>query len=51
MELIKFTCRVCKESVMAKVILDFTELLPPGLKCVECLGCGTLGVELIPDGV
>jgi hypothetical protein len=44
-----FDCRVCKKRTQGKVLIEFTELLPPGLKCVECLSCGILGVELVPD--
>ena len=44
-----FDCRVCKKRTQGKVLIEFTELLPPGLKCVECLSCGILGVEMVTD--
>jgi len=49
MDLLRFNCRVCKKVMDGKVITDFTELLPPGLKCLECQGCGILGIELIAE--
>ncbi len=49
MDLVSFDCRPCKKKTKGKVLIEFTELLPPGLKCVECQSCGILGVELVPD--
>ena len=49
MDPLTFDCRVCKKRTQGKVLMEFTELLPPGLKCVECLSCGILGVEMLPD--
>ena len=49
MDLVSFKCRPCKKKTKGKILLEFTELLPPGLKCVECQSCGILGVELITD--
>ena len=55
MDLVSFECRKCKKKTQGKVLFEFTELLPPGLKCVECQEpvkngiCGLVGVELIPD--
>ena len=49
MDPITFNCRHCKKVVNGKIILEFTELLPPGLKCLMCMSCGILGIELLPD--
>ncbi len=49
MDLVSFDCRPCKKKTKGKVLIEFTELLPPGLKCLECQSCGILGVELVPD--
>jgi len=49
MDPITFSCRLCKKVVYGKIILEFTELLPPGLKCLMCMSCGILGIELITD--
>ena len=51
MDPIKFNCRICKKVTQGKVLPEYTESLPPGLVCLECLGCGVLGVELIADGI
>ena len=56
MDQIAFNCRQCKKKTTGKIIMEFTELLPPGLKVLECQEpknngiCGILGVELIADG-
>jgi hypothetical protein len=49
MVMVRFNCRVCKVKVDGKVVAEFSELLPPGLKCVECSKCGVLGIELNPE--
>jgi hypothetical protein len=49
MDPLVFDCRICKKRTQGKVLVEFTELLPPGLKCLECLSCGILGIELVPD--
>jgi hypothetical protein len=49
MDPLVFDCRICKKRTQGKVLIEFTELLPPGLKCLECLSCGILGIELVPD--
>ena len=49
MVMVRFNCRVCKLKVDGKVVAEFSELLPPGLKCVECSKCGVLGIELNPE--
>lgn len=55
MDQITFNCRQCKKKTTGKILLEFTELLPPGLKVLECQEpkkngiCGILGVELIPS--
>ena len=55
MDLLTFDCRTCKKRTQGKVLIEFTELLPPGLKCLECQEpikngiCGVLGIELISD--
>jgi hypothetical protein len=49
MDLLTFDCRICKKRTQGKVLIEFTELLPPGLKCLECQKCGILGVQLVAD--
>jgi hypothetical protein len=49
MDPLVFDCRICKKRTQGKVLIEFTELLPPGLKCLECLSCGILGIELVPN--
>jgi len=49
MDPLVFDCRICKKRTQGKVLIEFTELLPPGLKCLECLSCGILGIELVVD--
>jgi hypothetical protein len=51
MAIVRFNCRVCKKKTDAKVVIEFSELLPPGLKCLECSKCGVLGIELNPEEV
>jgi hypothetical protein len=48
---VRFNCRVCKKKTDAKVVIEFSELLPPGLKCLECSKCGVLGIELNPEEI
>jgi len=40
-------CRICKKVKPHKVILEFGEM-PKGLACVECHGCGVVGIEKVP---
>ena len=40
-------CRICKKIKPHKVILEFGEM-PKGLACVECYGCGVVGIEKVP---
>ena len=49
MAIARFNCRVCKKKTDAKIVIEFSELLPPGLKCLECNQCGVLGIELNPE--
>ena len=55
MDQITFSCRQCKKKTIGKILMEFSELLPPGLKVIECQEpkkngiCGILGVELITD--
>jgi len=39
-------CRVCKKKRSHIVIEEFDQL-PPNTYCVQCQGCGVMGVELI----
>ena len=55
MDQITFSCRQCKKKTTGKILMEFSELLPPGLKVIECQEvkkkgiCGILGVELITE--
>jgi hypothetical protein len=50
METFPFECRVCKK-VTDQVERVVTDLLPPGIKTLECGECGSLGVCLVGDRV
>ena len=39
-------CRICKKVKPQKVILEYGEM-PKGLACVECFGCGVVGIEKV----
>jgi hypothetical protein len=55
MDLVTFDCRKCKKRTQGKVMLEFTLLLPAGMKVLECQEprkkgiCAVLGIQLIPD--
>jgi hypothetical protein len=42
----KFDCRRCKRETL-QVERIVTDLLPPGVKTLECTICGTMGVCLV----
>jgi hypothetical protein len=46
MEKLKFKCRRCKRETL-QVERIVTDLLPPGVKTLECTVCGTMGVCLV----
>jgi hypothetical protein len=48
MPLHPFNCRICKIKTqgLERIVGD---TLPPGLKVLECTGCGNLGVEFVAD--
>lgn len=46
--ILSLKCRICKKFKPHKVILEFGEM-PKGLACVECFGCGVVGIEKVPD--
>jgi hypothetical protein len=46
MVLIKIKCRICKATTDHREVI-VTDTLPPNVACLECLGCGVLGIELI----
>ena len=46
MVLIKVKCRICKAITDHQEVI-VTDTLPPNVACLECLGCGVLGIELI----
>ena len=39
-------CRICKKVKPHKVLLEVGEM-PKGLACVECYGCGVVGIEKV----
>ena len=46
MDKLRFDCRRCKwETLQVERIV--TDLLPPGVKTLECTVCGTMGVCLV----
>ena len=46
MDKLKFECRRCKRETL-QVERIVTDLLPAGVKTLECTVCGTLGVCLV----
>ena len=46
MEKLRFECRRCKRETL-QVERIVTDLLPAGVKTLECTVCGTLGVCLV----
>jgi hypothetical protein len=46
MDKLRFDCRRCKR-VTLQVERIVTDLLPPGVKTLECTVCGTMGVCLV----
>ena len=42
-------CRICKKKRAHTIIEEFDQL-PPNLYCVQCTGCGVMGVQLIEVG-
>jgi hypothetical protein len=50
MDLLRFKCRVCKKVQDHEVVSDFGDL-PEGIVCVECYGCGVMGIENMTNEV
>lgn len=52
MALVKLNCRVCakigKGWQTHKIVDEFINL-PPSVVCVQCLGCGVMGIEMLLD--
>ena len=42
-------CRICKEKKMHIIIEEFE--LPLYVRCVQCVGCGVMGIALVEDCV
>ena len=51
MDMLKFKCRICKKNMDHKLIGDFNDRLPVGIVCVECLGCGVIGIESLENRI
>jgi hypothetical protein len=51
MEKLRFKCRICKSTQPHKLIGDFNDRLPVGIVCVECLGCGVIGIEMLENRI
>lgn len=45
----KLKCRLCKAVKDHIIIEEFSERLPPHLACVQCCGCGVMGIEMIKE--
>jgi hypothetical protein len=39
-------CRICKKKKSHVIIPEFDQL-PPNTYCVQCSGCGVMGVQLV----
>lgn len=52
MALLKINCRVCakigKGTQMHTIVDEFVNL-PPNVVCVQCMGCGVMGIEMLLD--
>jgi hypothetical protein len=46
MEKLRYECRRCKRETL-QVERIVTDLLPPGVKTLECTVCGVMGVCLV----
>lgn len=44
-----FSCRICKKVRDYIIIDEFTAGLPEGMYCIQCRGCGVMGVELLGE--
>jgi len=51
MQSLRFKCRICKATKDHKLIGDFNDRLPVGIVCVECLGCGVIGIEMLENRI
>ena len=51
MQSLRFKCRICKGTQPHKLIGDFNDRLPVGIVCVECLGCGVIGIEMLENRI
>ena len=52
MALLRINCRVCakiEKGMQTHKIVDEFVNLPPNVVCVQCLGCGVMGIELLLD--
>ena len=52
MALLRINCRVCAKigsGVQTHKIVDEFINLPPNVVCVQCLGCGVMGIEMLLD--
>lgn len=49
MDKLKFECWRCKRETL-QVERIVTDLLPPGVKTLECTVCGAMGVCLVGSG-
>ena len=52
MALLRINCRVCAKLGRGmqthNIVQEFTNL-PPNVVCVQCLGCGVMGIEMLLD--
>jgi hypothetical protein len=48
MGILKATCRICKSVQPHSQVEDFKDL-PPYVVCLQCLGCGVMGIQLLED--
>ena len=50
MALLRINCRVCAKigsGMQTHKIVDEFINLPPNVVCVQCLGCGVMGIEML----
>lgn len=52
MALLRINCRVCAkigQGMQNHVIVEEFINLPPNVVCVQCNGCGVMGIEMLLD--
>jgi len=46
MDKVQFECRMCKKKT-SQIIVNITDLLPPGVETIQCMVCSSMTVAQI----